>query len=254
MLREDSKESKVIKQFSRFAHQYNTYNTIQSEVAKALVERIPKQKYTSILDVGCGSGEIYKNIERSRFSFDKFIALDSSKEMLALHPSDLNVDKYHLDFDNIQNYKILNKTEKDNLLISSSAIQWSKNLDTLIRHLSTQAGKAYFAIFTANTFKTLHKTANLKSPIYSECILKEVINKYYYASFQLNSYQLEFKTVRDMFRYIKKSGVSGGEKQLKYSQIKQLMDKYPLNYLEFEVLFVEATPLNTKVLNGVKTV
>jgi malonyl-CoA O-methyltransferase len=46
-----------------------------------------------------------------------------------------------------------------------------------------------------------------------------------------------------MFRYIKKSGVSGGEKQLSYKQMKMLMEKYPLNYLEFEVLFVEATSL-----------
>ena len=70
-----------------------------------------------------------------------------------------------------------------------------------------------------------------------------MITKYYNANFQLNSYQLEFETTREMFKYIKKSGVSGGEKQLSYRQIKQLMENYPLKYLEFEVLFVEATPL-----------
>jgi len=43
-----------------------------------------------------------------------------------------------------------------------------------------------------------------------------------------------------MFRYIKKSGVSGGEKQLSYKQIKHLMKAYPLDYLEFEVLFIKA--------------
>ena len=47
-----------------------------------------------------------------------------------------------------------------------------------------------------------------------------------------------------MFNYIKKSGVSGGEKQLTYMQTKQLMKSYPLDYLEFEVLFVEARPLD----------
>ena len=242
MLIDDSKESKVIKQFCRFAHQYNTYNTIQAIVAKTLVEKIYKKKYTSIVDIGCGSGEIYKNIKISHLFFDKFIALDSSKEMLALHPSDLKVDKYQLDFDDINN-KIFTKSNEDSLLISSSAIQWSKNLDTLIMNLSSLVDKAYFAIFTANTFKTLHEIANLDSPIYSEDILKEVITKYYNANFQLNSYQLEFETTREMFKYIKKSGVSGGEKQLSYKQIKQLMKNYPLKYLEFEVLFVEATPL-----------
>lgn len=237
------KESKTIKQFSRFAHQYNTYNTIQSDVAKELVSKIPKKKYSSIIDIGCGSGEIYKNIEKNNFYFDNFIALDSSKEMLALHPSNVKVDKHQLDFDNIHSYSQLPHTKKNTLLISSSAIQWSKNLDDLIRHLSHQSDKAYFAVFTSNTFKTLHQVANIKSPIYSEEILKEVIHKYYHASFQLYSYKLEFEIVRDMFRYIKKSGVSGGEKRLSYKETKNLMDSYPLEYLEFEVLFVEGTPL-----------
>jgi malonyl-CoA O-methyltransferase len=43
-----------------------------------------------------------------------------------------------------------------------------------------------------------------------------------------------------MFRYIKKSGVSGGKKRLGYKEMKALMKHYPLDYLEFEVLFVEA--------------
>jgi malonyl-CoA O-methyltransferase len=41
-----------------------------------------------------------------------------------------------------------------------------------------------------------------------------------------------------MFQYIKRSGVSGGEKQLGFKEIKVLMNSYPLDYLEFEVLFV----------------
>jgi malonyl-CoA O-methyltransferase len=42
-----------------------------------------------------------------------------------------------------------------------------------------------------------------------------------------------------MLRYIKKSGVSGGVKQLGYTEMKTLMLEYPLSYLEFEVIFVK---------------
>ena len=66
------------------------------------------------------------------------------------------------------------------------------------------------------------------------------IEKYYNATFEVKNYRLYFETIEDMFRYIKKSGVSGGEKKLGYKQMKQLMDTYPLDYLEFEVLFVES--------------
>jgi len=45
-----------------------------------------------------------------------------------------------------------------------------------------------------------------------------------------------------MLRYIKQSGVSGGKKQLSYKEIKRVIKDYPLDYLEFEVLFVKAIP------------
>ncbi len=113
-------------------------------------------------------------------------------------------------------------------------------MDLTFSRLSNKASKGYFAIFTSSTFKTLHKVAEIKSPIYSETELKETISRYYNATFETRNYSLHFDSVRDMFRYIKKSGVSGGEKKLSYKQMKYLMKVYPLDYLEFEVLFVKA--------------
>jgi len=243
VLIEKSKASKVIKQFARFAQQYNTYNVIQAEVAQTLVDKISEKHYKYIIDIGCGSGEVYKNIEKNKIKFDTFIALDSSLEMLELHPVCSSIEKISADFNTIETFRQLDVLEDETLLLSSSALQWSKNLDFVFAQLSKKSSEAYFAIFTANTFKTLHETAQIHSPIYTEDTLREIIMKYYDASFELQEYRLEFKTVRDMFKYIKKSGVSGGEKKLSYRQTKQLMDVYPLNYLEFEVLFVKATPL-----------
>ena len=62
--------------------------------------------------------------------------------------------------------------------------------------------------------------------------------KYMDARFEVLHTTLEFDSVREMFRYIKRSGVSGGRRVLNYAQTKQLMEFYPLNYLEFEVLFI----------------
>ena len=241
MFVEKTKEAKAIKQFARFAHEYNAYNVIQAEVAKTLVGKLSKKRYNCILDIGCGSGEIYKNIFKNKIKFDTFIALDSSVEMLGLHPVAPTIEKISADFNKFETFKQLDVPMDKTLLLSSSALQWSQNLDFVFAQLAKKSCNVYFAIFTANTFKTLHQTAHIQSPIYSEDILKKTIAKYYDASFELQSYRLEFKTVRDMFNYIKKSGVSGGEKQLSYRQTKELMRDYPLNYLEFEVLFVEAT-------------
>jgi len=232
------KESKAVKEFSRFAHQYNRYNMIQVEVAKALVAQLPMDDYTTIVDIGCGSGEVYKNIERCGHNFKEYIALDSSPEMLDLHPSTEKIVKLRANFNVADTYIYFNASS-DKILLSSSSLQWSKDLDFTIKHLSEKFEKAYFAIFTSGTFKTLHQVAKIHSPIYTQQELQEVLEKYYTASFQTKVYKLDFENVRDMFQYIKKSGVSGGEKQLSYKQTKHLIQNYPLKYLEFEVLFMQ---------------
>jgi len=235
--------SNAVNEFSRFAHQYEQHNMIQTEVAHRLVSRLTKHKYKTIVDLGCGSGVVYQNMEQQKITYDRFIALDSAKEMLSIHPNDTKIQKLHADFNREDTYQKLNFKKDEVTLFSASALQWSKDLDFVFFHLASLAKEAYFAIFTSGTFETLHNTAGIDSPIYTKEELKEVIERYYNVSFTLQSYRLEFKTVRDMFQYIKKSGVSGGKKQLSYQQVKSLMENYPLNYLEFEVLFVEATSL-----------
>ncbi len=41
-----------------------------------------------------------------------------------------------------------------------------------------------------------------------------------------------------MFKYIKRSGVSGSRKILSYKESKKLLNEYPLSYLEFEVIYI----------------
>ena len=194
--------SNVIQEFSRFAHEYNTYNVIQAEVAKSLVEQLPLSQYKTLIDIGCGSGEVYKNLEKNSVSFDHLIVLDSSPEMLEIHPSSEKIEKICADFNSLQTFESLS-LEVGNLLLSSSALQWSKDLDFTLSEISKKSSHAYFAIFTANTFKTLHETAQITSPIYSEAVLKQTIKKYYSAAFELKKYKLYFESVRDMFNYIK---------------------------------------------------
>ena len=232
--------SNVIEQFSRFAHQYNTHNEIQVKVANTLVASVPDIKYKCILDIGCGSGEILKNLKDRNILFKEFIALDSSQAMLDIHPMNKSITKVHADFNNESFLKDLPMQEYD-ILLSSSALQWSNNLDFTLKKLSKLSKTLYTAIFTSGTFKTLHKTAGLKSPIYpSETVQNSMLKYYSDVTFTVHHYTLEFDSTREMFKYIKKSGVSGGEKKLSYKETKYLMETYPLDYLEFEVLFVEA--------------
>ncbi len=227
--------SGITKEFSRFAHSYGKYNVIQSKVVSELILMIERKKIETLLDVGCGSGAVYQALKREGYQIDRFLALDASKEMLQRHPNAETVEKVCMDFNSPSELQL----PKESVIVSSSALQWSRDLEKTLSWLSSLGQEAYFAIFTANTFKTLHHTAGIASPIYSAQKLKEILDRYYDAEYTLREYVLSFDSTREIFRYIKKSGVSGGVRQLSYKETKMLMNQYPLSYLEFEVLFVK---------------
>jgi len=230
---------KIVKEFSRFADEYTKHNIIQSKVASYLTSLLEKDKYKNILDLGAGSGAVYQNLLKKNIKFEKFIAFDFSSEMLRLHPNYSNIQKICADFNQKASFKNYKKNEFD-ILISASALQWSNNLSSVLESISILADKYYFAFFTSNTFKTLHQTAGIDSPIYSKEDIIEILKKNYIFDIEEAQYHLKFSSVQEMFRYIKRSGVSGGSKQLNYREMKELIKNYPLNYLEFEVIFVKA--------------
>ncbi len=236
------KKVDAIKEFSRFANQYDNYNIIQNEVAKTLVEQLSSKSYSTIVDIGSGSGAVYQNIEKYKIQYQAFIALDSVQNMLDIHPSHKKITKICADFNLIDTFNLFS-IHKSGVLLSSSALQWSSSLSMTLNALSQKSLYAHFALFTSATFKTLHQVAQIKSPIYSVHSIKETMNQYYNCSYEVKNYTLSFSSVREMFHYIKRSGVSGGNKQLSYKQMKHIMKVYPLDYLEFEVLFVKAESL-----------
>ena len=229
---------KVVSAFSRFAHEYNKYNIIQKNVAKKLCMFLDKKSYGKILDLGSGDGAVYANLRSKDIGFSNFVALDFSKEMLALHQEDTLVKKVCLNF-NDESLETHFQKNEFNMIISSSALQWSTNLTYLLRQLASLGDEFIFSFFTANTFRTLHNTIDINSPILSKEEILTSLDEVFEYEYEVLEYQLDFDSVHDMLRYIKRSGVSGGVKQLSYKEVKSLMLEYPLKYLEFEVIFVK---------------
>jgi len=230
---------KIVKEFSRFADEYTKHNIVQSEVASRLTSLLTKNKYKKVLDLGSGSGAVYENLLEKNIKVNEFIAFDFSNEMLKRHPSSLNVQKICADFNQQESFKNYKNNEFE-IVLSASALQWSENLTSVLSSISSLASEYYFAFFTSNTFKTLHQTAGVNSPIYSKEDIIQTLNKFYTFDIEEAEYRLDFPSVQEMFRYIKRSGVSGGSGQLSYREMKSLLKNYPLDYLEFEVIFVKA--------------
>ena len=210
-------------QFSKFAKSYSQKNIIQKKILSKYAPFIDNK---SLLDLGCGNGDLLNFIIPKNY-----IGIDFSKNMLKLHP---HKNKFCFDFNQQECWNFIKK-QKFDIFVSFSALQWANNLEFIFYNIKQLNKPFLITLFSSNTFKTIHQTANIKSPIHS----KEEILKYstpLKAQTEILNYKLYFNNNLEMLRYIKKSGVSGGKKTLSIKEIKQLIVNYPLNYLEFETI------------------
>ncbi|MBD3797762.1 MAG: methyltransferase domain-containing protein [Campylobacterales bacterium] len=224
---------KVDLEFSKYANYYGLYNVIQEKVAVKLLSHI-QTKPQNILDLGCGRGAINTKID---WNYKHFVGVDFAQGMLDLHPKAQNIKCIYGDFNDPSLYKMLRTFDFD-YIVSASALQWADDLENVFREIRTFHAPIALAIFTSGTFQTLHKVAGLQPLLRSRDELYKLQKKYFNVNFETVTYRLEFENTREMFKYIKKSGVSGSRRELSYKQTKQLMLEYPLNYLEFEVVFI----------------
>ena len=223
----------VKNQFSKYAKEYKNHNIIQQIVAKSLVRELKIQP-KRILELGCGSRQIFNHI---KWEIDFYKAIDFSASMCELHPKAKNIEVKCFDFDT-QEFLDEIKDNSYDIVLSSSALQWSKDLSKIIKYLSFITKEINAVLFTSNTFKTIQEITNTKSPISDEVSIKGAFSKYFTCEFETIVYKLEFDNKKDLFDYIKKSGVSG-KSELNFEKAKKLYKEYNLNYLEFEVIFVK---------------
>lgn len=221
-------------EFSKYAKQYNNHNIIQQIVAKSLVRDL-SFKPKRILELGCGSGQVFNQIT---WPLEYYKAVDFSSSMCQLHPKADNIDVKCFDFDT-QDFLDDIKNDSFDIVLSSSALQWSKDLSKIIKQLSLVSNEINAVLFTSNTFKTIQDITQSKSPILDEKSIKKAFNEHFNCEFETIMYKLEFTNKKDLFDYIKKSGVSGGTSVLDFKNAKKLYKEYNLDYLEFEVIFVK---------------
>ena len=219
------------REFRRFAGSYRRYSFIQERVPRALVSKIDRP-YPVVVDLGCGSGGLFRAYEHP---FTRYWAVDAAPEMLALHPSGPGVEKMVGDFNDASLFETLGGLDFD-LLLSSSALQWSEDLDWTLARIAALGRPAAMTIFTSGTFAALREVTGTPSPIRSAEETIAAIERHFDAEIDLLRYRLYFRERLSMLRYIKRSGVSGGGGRLGYRDIRRVLDTYPFPWLEFEVV------------------
>jgi len=224
------------KEFQRFAKTYSQYSLIQARIAEVLANKI-SGNFSHVVDLGCGSGGFFNAFKKP---FVSYLAIDISPEMLEIHPTTNGVETMVGDFNDPKLFEALKKREF-NLIVSSSALQWSQNLDWTLSQIASFKKPIALSLFTSGTFKTLHNIVGISSPIRSKEETVRLLKKHFDAKIDTLEFRLYFSDRLSMLRYIKQSGVSGGKRKLSITQTRNILRDYPLFFLEFEVVIVNNT-------------
>ncbi len=219
--------------FQKAAKEYDAYAYLQQVVARELISRIDDSALRSVLDLGCGTGAIFRVLDPKPA---EFIAVDLSSEMLAQHPKNPSVTPIQSDFNAPTLY---NRTY--DLIIASSSLQWSYDLDESFSLIAKSAKEVAFAIFTSGSLQEIHRYVGSTSPIPTKETIETLLKRHFTGVIDIKHYPLSFPTRKAMLAYLKGSGI-GGDTRLDYKKSKKLITSAPFERLSFEVLFFVGKP------------
>ena len=266
--------------FNKNSRLYAKNCALQSEVAKNLLSFCEVEKYRKIIDLGAGSGNVALNLSqilgKSGICVNNFIALDSSPNMLSLHPKKLpHIAQIRLIECDFEKY---NFSDDFDLILSSSALQWAKDLDSFFKKMRVaferessadsceskyspalaegargrvdsreskivsqdfcESKKFAFAIFTAESLRELHAFLGTKSPLKSATEILSIAQKYFCVESKIARFTRTFSTRKELLGYLKNSALLGGG-NIAFKDKKRLKCAFPHKMLNFEVLFIK---------------
>ena len=184
---------------------------MQNEVAKILLDFCESWHYKKIIDLGAGSGNVALNLAHS---VDFLLGIDNAPNMLALHPRKLShIAQIRLIVSDFESYDF---SDDFDLILSSSSLQWAKNLDLLFKRLKdlfkSSHKKFAFAIFTSKSLCELHAFLGTDSPLKSSSEILAIAQKYFCIESKIQHFKREFSTRDELLAYLKNSALLGGGK------------------------------------------
>ncbi|MGL5635571.1 MAG: malonyl-ACP O-methyltransferase BioC [Bacteroidales bacterium] len=214
------------KRFEKAAKSYNESAKAQACIADSLWRLIRKNLHappTAILEIGCGTGLLtrhYLQTENCSFTLNDLYHPD-----LCL-PQHTSVNFVQGDAENMDW-----QDQKWSLILSASTVQWFTDLGRFIKrmaHSLEKDGLLAFSTFGNHNYKEFKSLNNDGLNYLTLQDITAIIGTEYEILHQSEDLiELEFDSVKDIFRHIKATGVSGcNSKRLMPGELKSLEQKY----------------------------
>lgn len=227
--------------FEKAMDKYDDNAVVQKFLAEILAEEtsLVRKNYGKILEAGCGTGLLTREIKK-KLSFESFTANDLSEK------SKKYLDKIFENYNFIcGNAARINTTQKFDLIISNAMFQWFSNLDEVLdryRNILNKDGILAFTTFSPENFPELVKITGISLAYKTSDELSEILEKNYkILKLETFSKTLEFKTPLELLYHLKNTGVNSlGDKKWEFADVKDFCDKYVKT---FEKVTLTYTPI-----------
>jgi malonyl-CoA O-methyltransferase len=204
--------------FSRYATQYDTFATIQTEVGKNLLAYCPEGDIEHILDVGCGTG-IFTQYLQNRYDAADITAIDLCRDMIDVARQKKGMEGIRYQ---VADAEALQTMSSFDLIASNACIQWLSRTEaalTSYRDRLTSFGSLVFSAFGPRTFceladslsRLLGRTVTISSKIFQdhrmyECYLRCVFHE---VTVECQCMEQVYDSLWDLLKTIKYTGVRG---------------------------------------------
>ncbi len=208
----------IKKNFSRFAPYYDRYSSVQDHCASRLISKLGDRAFSSILDIGCGTGN-YTALLRKRFPDAAIKALDISKDMVNV--AERKLGKKNVEF-SVKDAETINYKRKFDLISSNAVLQWFNNTKNTLANYSemlTAGGIIAFSTFGPDTFRELDLSLKelfcddisvIANTFYDKEYLTGILERFFRnVKAETEVYQEKYDSLNSLLKKIKYTGTRG---------------------------------------------
>ncbi len=230
-------DPKIIKkQFKKSIDVYEQHAVVQAIMADKLINALPLYDYSSILELGCGSGVLTRKLIQ-KVRFDKYYAND------IVEKSKVYIDKILQDYVFLGGNALrLQVNGKFNLIISNALFQWFDNLEKSLDYFKTflnKDGIIAFTTFSPDNYKEINVLTGLTLEYKSIDEIREILDKNFEIKYLENfEYTMHFQNPLEVLVHMKNTGVNAlSSKPLGIKDIKIFCDNYKASFPDLTLTY-----------------
>ena len=228
---------KLIKnKFKKSMDKYDENAVVQKLMAEKLAANLPEKSYRKILELGCGTGILTRNLV-SKITYTKYFAND------IVEKSKFYIDKIIPDnifiCGNAQKIKLPSKVD---LIISNAMFQWFENLDKVLEYYGTllnQGGTIAFSTFSPNNFLEIREITGLSLDYKTTDEIHRILERNFEIIYLENfDYKLNFANPLEILAHMKNTGVNSlTGKQWGITDVKIFCDEYKKKFPDLSLTY-----------------